>query len=89
MQHYGSLSNHSKISTKPNRIKKLDSRFVHYPARYAARLSQAFTNAVSVKVEEILLIEDSSMAHNSKFHFTDGVGTLSPEFRVLDQIEVD
>jgi RNA-dependent RNA polymerase len=57
-------------------FKHLDSRC---PARYAARLSQAFTatDAVSVEVEEILHIEDISTADN-KFHFTDGVGTLSP-----------
>ena len=57
-------------------FKYLDSRC---PARYAARLSQAFTatDAVSVEVEEILHIDDISTADN-KFHFTDGVGTLSP-----------
>ena len=57
-------------------FKKLDLRC---PARYAARLSQAFTatDAVSVEVEEILHTEDISTADN-KFHFTDGVGTLSP-----------
>jgi len=61
-------------------FKKLDGRLVYCPARYAARLSQAFTatDAVSVEVEEILPIKDISTADN-KFHFTDGVGTLSPE----------
>ena len=57
-------------------FKTLDLRC---PARYAARLSQAFTatDAVSVEVEEILYIEDISTEDN-KFHFTDGVGTMSP-----------
>ena len=61
-------------------FEKLDARLVYCPARYAARLSQAFTatDAVSVEVEEILPIKDISTADN-KFHFTDGVGTLSPE----------
>lgn len=61
-------------------FKKLDERLVYCPARYAARLSQAFTatDAVSVEVEEILPIDDIGTADN-KFQFTDGVGTLSPE----------
>lgn len=61
-------------------FKKLDKRLVYCPARYAARLSQAFTatDAVSVEVEEILPIKDISTADN-KYHFTDGVGTLSAE----------
>ncbi|KAF8807563.1 RNA-directed RNA polymerase 2 [Phlegmacium glaucopus] len=61
-------------------FKKLDNRLIYCPARYAARLSQAFTatDAVSVEVEEILPIGDISTADN-KFHFTDGVGTLSPQ----------
>jgi RNA-dependent RNA polymerase len=60
-------------------FQKLDIRLVH---RYAARLSQAFTatqaDAVSVKVEELLRIEDISTADNNFIYFTDGVGTLSP-----------
>jgi RNA-dependent RNA polymerase len=39
-------------------------------------LSQAFTDAVYVE-EKILRMEDISTMDN-KFHFTDGVGTLSP-----------
>ena len=61
-------------------FKKPDERLVYCPARYAARLSQAFTatDAVSVEVEEILQIGDVSTA-DKKYLFTDGVGTLSSE----------
>ncbi|KAJ7630644.1 RNA-directed RNA polymerase 2 [Roridomyces roridus] len=50
------------------------------PARYAARISQAFTatDSTSVEVEEIIRIPDISTP-NEKYVFTDGVGTMSLE----------
>jgi RNA-dependent RNA polymerase len=50
------------------------------PARYAARLSQAFTatDAVKVDVEEVIHIDDICTS-DGKYQFTDGVGTLSKE----------
>ncbi|KAJ3516786.1 hypothetical protein NLJ89_g906 [Agrocybe chaxingu] len=57
-----------------------DSRLMYCPARYAARISQAFTatDAVSVKVEEIFQKDDIATPDN-KYQFTDGVGTLSKD----------
>ncbi|KAL1748886.1 RNA dependent RNA polymerase-domain-containing protein [Schizophyllum fasciatum] len=54
------------------------------PARYAARLSQAFTAtdaSVFVEAEEIGYIEDISTPDGA-YHFTDGVGTMSREMAV-------
>lgn len=58
---------------------KVDRRLVYCPARYAARISQAFTatDAVQVDVEEIFHIDDISSV-DGKYQFTDGVGTMSP-----------
>lgn len=57
-----------------------DRKLMYCPARYAARISQAFTatDATSVEVEEIIHDEDIWDAKN-KFCFTDGVGTMSKE----------
>lgn len=53
------------------------------PARYAARLSQAFTAtdaSVSVNIEEIFEEDDIEViTEGQKFNFTDGVGTMSKE----------
>ncbi|KAF8912826.1 RNA-directed RNA polymerase 2 [Gymnopilus junonius] len=59
---------------------KVDRRLVYCPARYAARISQAFTatDAVQVEVEEILHIDDKSTS-DGKYQFTDGVGTMSQD----------
>lgn len=88
MQYYASLSNHSKVSTEDfeswirwlslTDFKKLDSKPVRYLAQYAARLSQALADAVSIGVEEILRLEDIGTAADKKSYFTDGVRTLSP-----------
>ncbi|KAK0465407.1 RNA-directed RNA polymerase 2 [Desarmillaria tabescens] len=55
-----------------------DGELVRCPARYAARLSQAFTatDATVTEIEEIIRIPD---IENDKYCFTDGVGTLSLE----------
>ncbi|KAF9458199.1 RNA-directed RNA polymerase 2 [Collybia nuda] len=66
-----------------------DESLIFCPARYAARLSQAFTatdTSVSVEVEEIIYIEDvlidNSNDSSSKYCFTDGVGTMSRELAI-------
>ncbi|KAF7339727.1 RNA-dependent RNA polymerase [Mycena sanguinolenta] len=50
------------------------------PARYAARISQAFTatDSTTVQVEEVIYIKEIS-DRSGKYHFTDGVGTMSLE----------
>ncbi len=55
-----------------------DGELMRCPARYAARLSQAFTatDATVTEIEEIIRIPD---IENDKYCFTDGVGTLSLE----------
>ena len=57
-----------------------DENLIYCPARYAARISQAFTatDVVKVEVEEVISIPDIS-TRDGKYHFTDGVGTLSKE----------
>src|SRR6267378_3485974 len=57
---------------------QFDQKLIYCPARYAARLSQAFTatDSVEVEVEEILYIDDIHTT-DRKYQFTDGVGTLS------------
>ena len=58
-----------------------DRDLIHCPARYAARISQAFTatdTSISVSVEQLVRepdIKDST----GKYCFTDGVGTISSE----------
>ncbi|TRM61206.1 RNA dependent RNA polymerase-domain-containing protein [Schizophyllum amplum] len=57
-----------------------NSRDRFCPARYAARLSQAFTAtdaSVHVKSEHIEEVDDIS-THDNAYVFTDGVGTMSP-----------
>lgn len=66
-----------------------DPKLMHCPARYAARLSQAFTatdSSVPVDVEEIQMIKDINDA-DGKYCFTDGVGTVSP--KLADEIWVE
>ena len=58
---------------------KPDPRLIHCPARYAARISQAFTAtdaSASVQAEEIL-IEDDILDDSGIYNFTDGIGTIS------------
>ncbi|KAJ3544942.1 hypothetical protein NMY22_g2621 [Coprinellus aureogranulatus] len=60
---------------------RYDPELIRCPARYAARLSQAFTAtdaSVSVNVEEIFKEDDIEVVtEGQKFNFTDGVGTMS------------
>ncbi|KAJ7071542.1 RNA-directed RNA polymerase 2 [Mycena amicta] len=59
---------------------QFDPKLMYCPARYAARISQAFTSTSSttVEVEEIINLPDIS-APSGKYEFTDGVGTMSLE----------
>jgi len=57
------------------------------PARYAARISQAFTaidaSLTVEEAEEIFELEDICIATNSRhYSFTDGVGTISKELAI-------
>lgn len=54
-----------------------DRQLIYCPARYGARISQAFTttdSTVTVPVEEIIIDKDIS---NEQYCFTDGVGSIS------------
>lgn len=57
-----------------------DPTLIRCPARYAARISQAFTatDAAVVPVEEILALQDIKTP-DGKYVFTDGVGTMSQD----------
>ena len=58
-----------------------DRSLIYCPARYAARISQAFTttdSTISVPADEIL-IDDDIKSPDGKYCFTDGVGSISPE----------
>lgn len=59
-----------------------DPTLIRCPARYAARISQAFTatdSSLSVRAEDMLPIADIKTP-DLKYCFTDGVGTISAEF---------
>lgn len=56
-----------------------DSSMAHCPARYGARVSQAFTatdQSINVEAEEIEIIPD---IERNGYTFTDGVGLISPD----------
>jgi RNA-dependent RNA polymerase len=56
-----------------------DPELIRCPARYGARISQAFTttdSSVSVPADEILIENDIKVGD---YCFTDGVGTMSPQ----------
>ena len=58
-----------------------DRQLIYCPARYAARLSQAFTAtdaSISVEVSDVIQGEDIKDATGT-YAFTDGVGTISPQ----------
>ncbi|KAI4527022.1 RdRP-domain-containing protein [Schizophyllum commune Loenen D] len=69
--------NAAKIIAGIGNFEGSEDRFC--PARYAARLSQAFTAtdaSVVVEAEEVFPVNDISTPDGA-YHFTDGVGTLS------------
>ena len=56
-------------------------KLIYCPARYAARISQAFTatdSSVSVEASEMTVIKDI-MDDSGKWCFTDGIGTISTQ----------
>ncbi|KAJ3488452.1 hypothetical protein NLI96_g2800 [Meripilus lineatus] len=58
-----------------------DPDLILCPARYGARISQAFTatdSSVSVQAEEVFILDDIKTVDGGGC-FTDGVGTISPE----------
>lgn len=58
-----------------------DPRLIYCPARYAARISQAFTAtdaSISMEVGQIIEARDIKDA-DGKYVFTDGVGNISPQ----------
>ena len=58
-----------------------DPQLIFCPARYGARISQAFTatdSSVSVDPEEIFIVDDV-WDPKHRWCFTDGVGTMSPQ----------
>jgi hypothetical protein len=57
-----------------------DPNLIFCPARYAARLSQAFTvtDAIKIVVDEVIDLDDICTS-DGKYQFTDGVGTCSKE----------
>ncbi|KAK7694554.1 hypothetical protein QCA50_001740 [Cerrena zonata] len=61
-----------------------DPQLVYCPARYAARISQAFTatdSSTEVEAEEIFRDEDI-LDPTGRWNFTDGVGTISREMAI-------
>lgn len=58
-----------------------DPKLIYCPAKYAARISQAFTatDATLIDVEEVFQ-EDDIYTESGEFMFTDGVGTISHSF---------
>ncbi|KZT74711.1 RdRP-domain-containing protein [Daedalea quercina L-15889] len=59
-----------------------DPNLIRCPARYAARISQAFTatdSSLAAEAEEMIAIPDLK-TEDMKYCFTDGVGTISAEF---------
>jgi RNA-dependent RNA polymerase len=60
-----------------------DTQMAYCPARFGARVSQAFTatdQSIQVEAEEILIKDD---IERSGSNFTDGVGTISAELAAL------
>ncbi len=58
-----------------------DPRLIYCPARYAARISQAFTAtdaSISMEVGQIMEARDIEVP-DGKYVFTDGVGSISPQ----------
>ncbi|KIY65184.1 RdRP-domain-containing protein [Cylindrobasidium torrendii FP15055 ss-10] len=69
-------------------IGKFDDALMRCPARYAARVSQAFTTTdpTTVEVKTLRTIPDigaTDPVTGTKYNFTDGVGTMSPDFARL------
>ncbi|KAJ7169576.1 RNA-directed RNA polymerase 2 [Mycena filopes] len=74
------LKEHAVWFMRPFKAEDGDSFLMYCPARYAARISQAFTatDSTSIEVEEVFELKEISDS-SGKYHFTDGVGTMSLE----------
>ena len=64
---------------------------MYYPARYGARISQAFTatDAVRVEIGDLIVLEDEDICTlDGLYQFTDGVGSISRELsqRIWSQL---
>lgn len=76
------------LITVPHIIESLgdfDTELKRCPARYAARISQGFTTTdpTTTEVKDIRIIDDiikRDLWTWKEWNFTDGVGTMSPEF---------
>lgn len=81
--HKGDTVNASTIIAGLGNFSSLasDPQLIFCPARYGARVSQAFTatdSSVKVAADEILMLDDIKDP-TEKWCFTDGVGTISPD----------
>ncbi|PIL32054.1 RNA-dependent RNA polymerase [Ganoderma sinense ZZ0214-1] len=80
-EHFADVDATTIIQSLGNFHVSFDPELIRCPARYAARISQAFTAtdaSISVSVEQLKRkadIKDST----GTYCFTDGVGTISPE----------
>jgi RNA-dependent RNA polymerase len=56
-------------------------KVIRYPAKYGARMSQAFTStsvSISIAAEEVIELPDiEKITNNRRVIFTDGIGTCS------------
>jgi len=82
--HGNALINAQSIIASLGQFEDLDfdPGLIYCPARYGARISQAFTatDAVKVEIEELEIFRDEDIATpDNKYQFTDGVGKLSRE----------
>ena len=64
---------------------EFDPKLMYCPARYGARIAQAFTAtdaSIAIReVEEVIYVDDLK-THDDKYCFTDGVGTMSKELAI-------
>ena len=70
---------------------RFDRNLMYYPARYGARISQAFTatDAVQVEIGDLIVLEDKDICTpDGLYQFTDGVGSISRELsqRIWSQL---
>jgi len=82
--HGDALINAESIIASLGRFEDLDfdPGLIYCPARYGARISQAFTatDAVKVEIEELEIFRNNDIStSDNRYQFTDGVGKLSRE----------
>lgn len=81
--HEGNIVNASTIIAGLGNFHNLahDRQLIYCPARYGARISQAFTatdSSVTVEAEEVIVADDIKDS-TGRWCFTDGIGTISPD----------